>query len=158
MNVLVKLAKLFAITAGVLLTVITLITCGSLIGRNTTGVTLMGDYELTAVTAGAAVALFLPWCQVKRGNIIVDFFTANASAAATGFMDRIGSLVLAVVMGVIAWRTVFGAINAYESQTTTMMLGFPEWIAYASIAPGLALTGVIALTQAVWGDFKEQAQ
>jgi TRAP-type C4-dicarboxylate transport system permease small subunit len=149
---------LFAVVAGALMTVITLITCGSLIGRNTTGVTLMGDYELTAVTAGAAVALFLPWCQIKRGNIIVDFFTANASANATALMDRLGSLVLAVVMGLIAWRTVFGAINAYESQTTTMMLGFPEWVAYASIAPGLALTCAIALTQAVKGDFKEQAQ
>jgi len=68
------LAKFCAILAGVLLTVITLITCVSVIGRNTTGSTLVGDFELTAVAAGAAIALFLPWCQIKRGNIIVDFY------------------------------------------------------------------------------------
>jgi hypothetical protein len=32
----------------VILTAITLVTCVSLIGRNTIGVTLVGDYELTA--------------------------------------------------------------------------------------------------------------
>ncbi len=62
-----------------LLTFITLMTCVSLIGRNTTGATLVGDFELTGVAAGAAIALFLPWCQLRRGNIIVDFFTAKAS-------------------------------------------------------------------------------
>jgi hypothetical protein len=29
------------------------------------------------------------------------------------------------------------------------MLGFPEWIAYAGIAPPLALSGLIALAQAL---------
>ena len=51
------LARACAILAGLLMTAITLVTCASLIGRNTIGATLMGDYELTAVTAGAAVAL-----------------------------------------------------------------------------------------------------
>lgn len=32
--------------------------------------------------------------------------------------------------------------------TTTMMLGFPEWITYAAMVPPLLLTGVIALVQA----------
>ena len=56
MKLLSFLAKACAILAGLLLTVITLITCASLIGRNTTGTTLLGDYELTAVAAGAAVS------------------------------------------------------------------------------------------------------
>ena len=77
MKVLSLLARLCAVLAGVILTGITLVTCVSLIGRNTIGTTLVGDYELTAVAAGAAVALFLPWCQVRRENIIVDFFTAR---------------------------------------------------------------------------------
>ena len=61
-NTLAGLAKFCAILAGVLLTVITLMTCVSLIGRNTTGWTIAGDFELTGVAAGAAIALFLPWC------------------------------------------------------------------------------------------------
>jgi len=41
-----SLAKLCAILAGVLLTVVTLMTCGSLIGRNLVGSTIVGDFEL----------------------------------------------------------------------------------------------------------------
>jgi hypothetical protein len=33
-----------------------------------------------------------------------------------------------------------------------MMLGFPEWIVYAAMTPPLALSAVIALTQAFMGE------
>lgn len=158
MKILSYLARLCAILAGVLMTAITLVTCVSLIGRNTIGATLMGDYELTAVTAGAAVALFLPWAQLRRSNIIVDFFTAKVPERINAGLDRFGALVLAAVMLLLAWRTVVGGLNAYESQTTTMMLGFPEWIVYAAMVPPLFLTGLIGLTQAFVGGFKEQEQ
>jgi TRAP-type C4-dicarboxylate transport system permease small subunit len=146
-----KLAKLCAILAGVLLTVITLMTCVSLIGRNLFGATLAGDFELTGVAAGAAIALFMPWCQVRRGNIIVDFFTAKAGDAANAALDRFGALLLAATMGLLAWRAALGGMSAYASQSGTMMLGFPEWVVYAAMVPPLALTAVIALAQAVRG-------
>lgn len=140
------------------MTSITLVTCASLIGRNTIGVTLQGDYELTAVTAGAAVALFLPWAQVRRGNIIVDFFTSRMPGKVNSLLDRMGALLLSTVMLLLAWRTTIGAMNSYSSQTTTMMLGFPEWIAYATMVPPLVLTSLIALYQALIGNFEEQDQ
>lgn len=152
MNVLTLLAKACAILAGLLLTLITLMTCASLIGRNTIGQTLVGDFELTAVAAGAAISLFLPWCQIRRGHIIVDFFTAKASASARNGMDRVGLLCTALVFGVLAWRTAIGGWDAWQTQSGTMMLGFPEWVVYLVMAPALALTTVIALWQAVRGE------
>lgn len=151
MTVLEKLAQLCAVLAGVLLTVITLMTCVSLIGRNTTGWTIVGDFELSGSAAGAAIALFMPWCQVKRGNIMVDFFTARASAATQLRLDRLGALLLALVMALMTWRTALGGLNAWNSQSGSMMLGFPEWIVYAGMVPPLALTAVIGLVQAVTG-------
>ena len=147
MRLLASLARAFAILAGVLLTAITLMTCASLIGRNTVGTTIAGDFELTGVAAGAAIALFLPWCQVQRGNIIVDFFTLRASTGTRRGLDRLGAGLLALVMLVLAWRSVVGGINAYDTQSGTMMLGFPEWIVYACIAPSLLLTGLIGIGQ-----------
>ena len=47
----------------------------------------------------------MPWCQVRRGNIIVDFFTAGASEATRERLDRFGRLLLALVMALMAWRT-----------------------------------------------------
>jgi TRAP-type C4-dicarboxylate transport system permease small subunit len=151
-----KLAKLCAVLAGVLLTVITLMTCVSLIGRNTTGWTIVGDFELSGSAAGAAIALFMPWCQVKRGNIMVDFFTAKASEATQARLDRLGALLLGLAMALMTWRTSVGGLNAWTSHAGSMMLGFPDWIVYAGMVPPLALTALIALTQAAQG-FRTEA-
>jgi TRAP-type C4-dicarboxylate transport system permease small subunit len=151
MKVLETLAKACAIAAGVLLTVITLMTCVSLVGRNTTGWTIVGDFELSGFAAGAAIALFLPWCQWRRGNIIVDFFTARASDATNARLERAGALLLAACMALLTWRTAIGGLSAWKSQASSMMLGLPEWVVYCGIVPPLALTAVIGLVQALRG-------
>jgi TRAP-type C4-dicarboxylate transport system permease small subunit len=141
------LAKLCAILAGVLMTFITMLTCISILGRELVGKPITGDFELSGVAAGAAVALFMPWCQYKKGNIIVDFFTSKASDATNAKLDRFGALLMSLMMGLVAWRTVFGGLNSFDSNSGTMILGFPEWITYGLMVPPLALTAVIALLQ-----------
>lgn len=157
METLKSLARICAILGGILLTLITLLTCVSLIGRNTIGLTLAGDFELTGVVAGAAIALFMPWCQAQRGNIIVDFFTAKASERTNATLDRLGALFLALAIGLLAWRSVVGGMNAYGNGSGSQILGFPDWIVFAFIAPPLALTAVIALVQALKGFESEES-
>jgi TRAP-type C4-dicarboxylate transport system permease small subunit len=140
LKILELLAKFCSVLSGALLTFITLMTCYSLIGRNTTGQTIVGDFELTGVATGAAIALFMPMCQFKKANIIVDFFTAKASEATTA------------AFALLAWRTYLGGMNAWVSQSGSMMLGFPEWIVYAAMTPPLTLSAVIALAQALMGE------
>ena len=152
MRPLQSLAKLCAILAGVLLTVVTLMTCVSLIGRNLIGLTIVGDFELVGAAAGAAIALFMPWCQAQRGNIIVDFFTARASPRTIAGLDRFGALLLGLAMALLAWRTTLGGLNAWKSGSGTMLIGFPEWVIYSVLVPPLALTAAIALVQA-WRGF-----
>ncbi len=151
MKTLGTLAKLCAILAGLLMVFITLMTVTSVIGRDFFGKAITGDFELSGAACGAAVGLFMPWCQYKRGNIIVDFFTAKASEATQDKLDRAGALVLAIVMAVLTWRTTLGGISAFNSNSGTMMLGFPEWMVYAAIVPGLGLTAVIAFAQTFLG-------
>ena len=98
----------------------------------------------------------MPWCQVRRANIIVDFFTAKASERTTRALDRLGALVLAVCMGLLAWRSGIGGINAWKSGSGSMMLGFPEWVVYVCMVPPLALTAVIGLVQAFRGFGEER--
>ncbi len=151
MRVLESLARLCAVLAGVLLTIITLMTCVSLIGRNTIGTTLVGDFELTGVATGAAIALFMPWCQVRRGNIIVDFFTAKASERTNDLLDRFGAMLLAACFALLAWRTTLGGLNSFNTHSETQIMGFPEWTVYAAMVPPFALTCVIALWQTAFG-------
>ena len=152
MKILELLDKLCSILSGALLTFITLMTCYILIGRNTTGQTIVGDVELTGVATGAAIALFMPMCQFKKANIIVDFFTAKASEATTAQLDRLGAFFMATAFALLAWRTYLGGMNAWATQSGSMMLGFPEWIVYAAMTPPLALSAIIALTQALMGE------
>lgn len=151
MRLLELLAKLCAIAAGVLLTIVTLMTCVSLLGRNLVGMTIVGDFELSGAAAGGAIALFMPWCQLQRGNIIVDFFTARASERTVHGLDRFGALLLALMMALLAWRTTLGGINAWKSGSGTMLIGFPEWVIYVAMVPPLALTAVIGFVQTLRG-------
>lgn len=151
MKALQALARLSAILAGLLLVFITAMTCASIVGRDLFGKAILGDFELSGAAAGAAIALCLPWCQANRGNIIVDFFTSGASAGARAAMDRLGALLLAAVMVLMAWRTALGGLNAWTTQSGSMMLGFPEWIVYVAMVPPLVLTALIGLHQALFG-------
>ncbi|RYF43230.1 MAG: TRAP transporter small permease [Comamonadaceae bacterium] len=151
MRVLEILAKFCAVLAGLLLTGITLMTCGSLIGRNTTGDSIVGAFELTGVAAGAAIALFMPLCQLRRGNIIVDFFTAKVSPAVNDKLDRFGALLLALIFALLAWRTTLGGLNVYSANSETQIMGFPEWIVYATMVPAFILAALIALRQSLFG-------
>jgi TRAP-type C4-dicarboxylate transport system permease small subunit len=158
MRIIESLAKLCAIVGGVLLTAITLLTCVSLLGRNTIGTSIVGDFELTGAAAGAAIALFLPWCQLAQSNIIVDFFTTRAAPSTREALDRLGALFFAGVMALLTWRTGVGGLKAWESQSGSMMLGFPEWITYAFMVPPLALCVLIGLLQALRGAGEPIAQ
>ena len=151
MKLLSSLAKICAILAGMLLTVITLITCVNLILRNTTGNSMAGAFEITAVSTGAAIALFMPLCQARQGHIIVDFFTANVSEHINSMLDRTGALVLGIVFAVLSWRTVVGCMSAYTAGSQTMLMGIPEWIVYAAMVPPFAISSLIGLTQAIHG-------
>ena len=111
---------------------------------------------MIAVT-GAAVGLFMPLCQYHRGNIVVDVFTAKAPPAVNAFLERMGALLLALCGALLSWRAALGGLSSYNSGSTTMLLGVPEWYAYAPMVPGFALTAVIAFWQAVAG-FNESGQ
>jgi TRAP-type C4-dicarboxylate transport system permease small subunit len=149
--VLDALARAFALGGGALLALITGMSVVSIAGRTLLGKPVPGDFELVQVGCAAAIAAFLPYCQLRRGNIIVDFFTGKASPATQRLLDRAGALLLGAAMALLAWRAAIGGINAWKSQAGTMMLGFPEWIVYAGIVPGLALTAVIGVRQALFG-------
>lgn len=151
MKIYKSLANLCAVLAGFLLTFISLLTCGNLILRNYSDNSMPGAFELTAVASGAAIALFMPLCQTRRGHIIVDFFTNGLREATNDKLDRIGAFVLALVFIFLAWRTTLGGLNVLDAHSVTMLMGFPEWIVYAAMVPPFILTALIALHQAFFG-------
>lgn len=148
------LSKLSALFGGLVLVAIAGMTCYSIAARALGYSPILGDFELVQVGLAVCVAAFLPWCQLHRGNIIVDFFTARASSRVRAGLDAIGALLVALVMALVAWRTAAGALSALATGEETMILGFPIWLSYALMTPGLAMTALVALYGAwlSWGE------
>ena len=138
--------------AGVLLTGIALLTCTSIIGREFFGATVAGDFELSAAAAGAAIALFMPMCHLRGGNILVDAFTTRASLKTNAVLDRVGAFTIALLMALLAWRTTVGALSAWDNHSASMLMGFPDWVVYAAMVPPFVLTACIGLYQCTTGN------
>ncbi len=145
---LTRLAWWFAVIGGLCASVTAVMTVVSIVARAVVSRPIPGDVELTQFGIAICISLCLPWCQLHGGNIIVDFFTQKASAATTRRLDALGGLLLALMVVLLAWRTAAGALAVGGAGETSMILGLPMWWVYAALAPGLALTGVIAVFQA----------
>jgi TRAP-type C4-dicarboxylate transport system permease small subunit len=106
---------------------------------------------MTQMGIAFAISMCLPYCQLQKANIIVDFFTQSTSNGTRKILDAIGSLMLVLLYGLLAWRSSVGAFSVREAGETTMIIGLPMWWAYACLAPGLALAGWVALVQIFQG-------
>ena len=100
-RVLEKLCHVFAAAGGVVLIGITIMSALSILGRALLSKPITGDFELVQLACAVCVAAFLPYAQQQRANIIVDFFTANASPKIQARLDAIGALLVGVVTGLV---------------------------------------------------------
>ncbi len=128
---------------------ICLMTTLSVASRALFNTPIPGDIEITQMGIALAISLCLPWCQMRRANIIVDFFTQNMAARRRDVLDALGCVLLVVMYCLLAWRTGAGAIAVREAGETSMIISLPMWWAYAALAPGLAIAACVALAQAV---------
>jgi TRAP-type C4-dicarboxylate transport system permease small subunit len=140
-----KLAALSAFAGGAILTAITMMAVASIVMRSLGFEPIQGDFELVQVALAGCIALMLPWCQLQGGNLTVDFFTVRLRKSKQRRLDAMGAVLFALVMALVTWRTCAGAISVKASNESTMILGFPLWIGYVAMVPGLLLTVFAAL-------------
>lgn len=151
---LLKLCDGSAAIGGVVLIAIAVMTVVSVVGRAAFSHPILGDVELVQLGSAVVVASFLPYTQLRRANIIVDFFTTKASPRTQGRFDTFGTLLYTIVLALVCWRVAAGGIAIRETQETSMLMNLPLWIPYLLMVPGLALCVVIGLVQTVeqWRD------
>lgn len=142
-------AVVFALAGGVLLAAMTLMSVVSILGRWLFTRPLPGDVELAQLAVAMSVASFLPYCALRGGHVLADFFTNRVRPVVKSMLDAIGSLSIAVVAGLIGWRMVQGLIDMRDSGETTMVLGVPQWYAYAPMLLSFWLLAACALYLAV---------
>lgn len=107
-----------------------------------------GDYELVQIATAVAAFCFLPYCQLRRGNIFVDSFTSRLPARWQGRIDACWDLVYALVMALISWRLAVGARSAFASGENTMVLQVPSYLPISLCAVLAALVSAAAVVSA----------
>jgi TRAP-type C4-dicarboxylate transport system permease small subunit len=108
-----------------------------------------GDFELVQMSTALAAFCFLPWCQLRRGNIFVDTFTLKLPERWQRRIDAGWDLVYALVMALIAWRLAVGARAAFATGENTMVLQIPSYLPIGACAALAALVAACAVVSAV---------
>lgn len=134
-----RLCRWLAIAGGAMLAAAGLVTCVSVLRRYFLGDAIAGDVEIVTLLTAMAVSLFLPWCQLRKGNVIVDVFTERAGPRTRAALDALGSLALAAIAGLIAWRMALGGLDLRRAHDESMVLRIPTWWAFVVIVPSFAL-------------------
>lgn len=149
-RILLVTAKCFAFAGGLIFTGLVIMSIVSIVGRKLFNAPVPGDVEVLQMFAAFASASFFAYCHLMRGDIRVDFFTANLASASRCFLDAAGSLLVGLVGAVLAWRTGVGAISLREAGESSAILEVPVWIAQALMVPSfvlLALAGFYMCVQ-----------
>ena len=152
-------SMLSALGGATVLFLICVLSAYSVIGRWLFGSPVLGDVELVQMGAAISIAACLPYAQMRKAHIIVDFFTLAAPAKLRGFLDVLAALLLSVCAAILAWRSVLGGVDAYQYNESSMILGWPLWWSFITLGPGFLLLSLTALYSA-WRfgcDLKGQA-
>jgi TRAP-type C4-dicarboxylate transport system permease small subunit len=143
-----------ALVGGAILFALTLLTVISVVGRVAFDAPIPGDFELVEIGMAVAIFAFLPYCQIVRGNVIVDLFTATASPRTRALLDAAGDLIYTAIAALLTWRVALGGFEVRGYGETTMVLRVPVWWGYVPAVLCLAfLTLVCAYT--VWRSLRD---
>lgn len=138
-----------AMAGSLLVIAVALIVVTSVVRRWLTDDVIFGTVEIVEIATALAVFTFLPLCQARRGNVVVDTFTTGLTPRTRDRVDAFWDLVYAAVAALIAWQLLQGARDTIASRTTSMMLGLPTGYAIGACALMAALLSLVAVATAL---------
>ena len=143
------ISYLFAILGGFIMMALVVMTVVSVLGRWLFSAPIFGDFELVELGTAISVFLFLPYCHMNRGNVIVDLFLSWAPKRVQAFFDVLGSVALSLIAGLLAWRMSMGGFDMLEYNETSYILALPVWAAFPFAVSSLGLLAMCAAYTAV---------
>ena len=146
---LAALTRPLAIAGGLIMLAAAIMVVVSVAMRWLISYSVPGDIELVQIASALAVFCFLPLCQGRRGNIVVDSFTTRLPPRLRVGLDALWDLVYALMTATIAWRLAVGAWDSLRSNTVSMMLNLPVGWAIAACSAMAALLTFVAIATAM---------
>jgi TRAP-type C4-dicarboxylate transport system permease small subunit len=127
---LARISELVAAFGGLVLSAAMLFTVVA-VSMAAAGWPILGDTEIVEFAAGIAIACFMPYCQMQGGHVVITTFTDGLPRPVIGILDFLGSIIVALVIAVLAWRLIAGGFDAYDKSRISMFLHLPRWWGFA---------------------------
>lgn len=143
-------SRLAAMLGGLIMTALIIMTVLSVLGRWLFSSPIYGDFEMVEMGTAISVMLFLPYCHMNRGNVIVDLFLSWAPKRVQMVFDVLGSVALSVIAALLAWRMVYGGLEMVKYSETTYILALPLWWAFPFAVFSFALLALCTAYTAVY--------
>ncbi len=163
-----KIARLFALLGGAMLSTLIILTCLSILGRSINSIlhsdalqsimpelaaTLLatgigpinGDFELVEAGMAFAIFAFIPLCQLQSAHASVDIFTSRLPKSLNRALRMLVEVTFAAILILIAWQLCQGMLSKKASGQTTFLLQFPLWWAYAVSLTGAIVSALVAI-------------
>lgn len=116
-----------AILGGLLSCAMAALVTVSVTGRYLFARPVPGDYDIVGILCGCAIFSFLPYCQLKRGNVVADFFTQNAAPQIKSALNALGSFLFLAAAIMFTWRLFHGLLEMRESAEQISAFAFYRW-------------------------------
>jgi Tripartite ATP-independent periplasmic transporters, DctQ component len=150
--------ELFALIGGLVLVAIMLVQSLSVAGRSLPDIfglfglklprlSIPGDIEIVQLGCGIAVFFFLPLCQYRRANVLVEFFTQGLPVRLRSLLDLGANLLFLALSGAVTWQLFHGMREKFTYGDTSMVLRISEaWPYLAAVIAAVLWTLVTAYT------------
>jgi len=126
---LVWIARSMTAIGAVLLSVIMFLSIADIAGRNLFNKPIEGTYEIVSLMVVAVGVLGLGYCQLVKGNIMIDIITKRLSRRGQAVMNSISYLIAIGVSVIVAWQVLLRMWDYMHRQLggETVTLGIPLW-------------------------------
>lgn len=138
-----------AVLGGLLALAVAVLATTSVVMRWLFSAPIDGDFEYVKMATAVAVFAYLPYTQARRGNIMVDTFTAWLPQRVRDIVDAFWDIVFALLMAYLTYCLVHGTLGVYRSGETTMQRQLVIWPSIALCTALAALVVVTALATAL---------
>ncbi len=149
---LTRVSRLFVIIGGIALTTAGFLTVASVVGRYFFNAPIPGDFELVEMACALAVFSFLPYCQLQKGNVLVDFFTYKLSPRKRGMLDSLSALIYTAIAVLLTWRLGVGGLDLLRTNEQTIVLEIPRAYNFIFIMPCMVLLVAVS-AYTIWDHF-----
>lgn len=113
---------------------------------------LPGYEDFVSLAISGAALMFFPYCQIRRGHVVVDLFASAFPLWLTRALDRFWLFVTALLALFLLFWMVLGMLETRDDTVLTPVLGWAQWPFYLPGIVSLFLWALIAGLQAWRGD------